>query len=124
VSNSNVSRAAADIAETASRAPNAQSEPEPAACSERAAIKYIRIEVTVQELLLVTTLMSDQLFRREFIDPKMPGSKLDPEELAMGKDLVLRLRSMVRGVSESAGSLSRRAPSHLSSGPNGNPNAV
>jgi hypothetical protein len=36
-------------------------------------VKNIRIEVTLDELLLVTTLLSDQLFRREFIDPKMPG---------------------------------------------------
>jgi hypothetical protein len=32
-------------------------------------MKNIKIEVTPEELLLVTTLLSDQLFRREFIDP-------------------------------------------------------
>ena len=88
-------------------------------------MKNIKIEVTVQELLLVTTLMSDQLFRREFIDPKMPGYKGDPAELAMGKDLVLRLRGMVRQASGSAAvSESRRAPSHLSASSNGFPDAV
>jgi hypothetical protein len=88
-------------------------------------MKNIKIEVTLQELLLVTTLMSDQLFRREFIDPKMPGYKADPAELAMGKDLVLRLKSMVRQASGSvAVSPSRRAPSHLSPNPNGFPDAV
>ena len=51
-------------------------------------MKNIKIEVTVEELLLLTTLMADQLFRREFIDPKMPGYKGDPAELAMGKELV------------------------------------
>ena len=32
-------------------------------------MKNIKVEVTLPELLLVTTLMSDQLFRREFIEP-------------------------------------------------------
>jgi len=88
-------------------------------------MKNIKLEVTLQELLLVTTLMSDQLFRREFIDPKMPGYKGDPAELAMGKELVLRLRSIVRQVSDSAAvPSSGRAPSHLSPTPNGIPDAV
>ena len=88
-------------------------------------MKNMKIEVTLQELLLVTTLMSDQLFRREFIDPKMPGYKADPAELAMGKDLVLRLKSIIRQTTESpAGSVSRRDSSHLSPGPNGIPDAV
>ena len=88
-------------------------------------MKNIKIEVTLEELLLVSSLLSDQLFRREFIDPKMPGYKGDPAELAMGKDLVLRLKSIAREASGSAavGSL-KRAPSHLSSGLNGVPDAV
>lgn len=88
-------------------------------------MKNIKIEVTMEELLLLTTLMSDQLFRREFIDPKMPGYKGDPAELAMGKELVLRFRSMAR---EASGSpvigQPRRAPSHLSVNRNGVPDAV
>jgi hypothetical protein len=88
-------------------------------------MKNIKVEVTLQELLLVTTLMSDQLFRREFIDPKMPGYKGVPGELALGKDLVLRLKTIVRQASGPAPvSGSRRAPSHLSPTPNGIPNAV
>ena len=48
----------------------------------------------------------------------MPGYKGDPAELAMGKDLVVRLRSLIRQASESStGSASRRAPSHLSRNP-------
>ena len=86
-------------------------------------MKNIKIEVTLQELLLVTTLLSDQLFRREFIDPKMPGYKGDPAELAMGKDLVLRLKAIARQASGPADTnASRRAPSHLS--PNGIQDAV
>jgi len=88
-------------------------------------VKNIKIEVTPEELMLVTTLLSDQLFRREFIDPKMPGYKGDPAELAMGKDLVFRLKSIAR---EAAGSTtvaaSRHAPSHLSPNRNGGPGAI
>jgi hypothetical protein len=88
-------------------------------------MKNIKIEVTLEELSLVTTLLSDQLFRREFIDPKMPGYKGDPAELAMGKDLVLRLKSIAREASGSAVfAVSRRAPSHLSPNRNGVPDAV
>lgn len=87
-------------------------------------MKNIKIEVTPQELSLMTTLMSDQLFRREFIDPKMPGYKGDPAELALGKDLVLRLRTIVRLASGApAIPQTRRAPSHLSPS-NGIPDAV
>ena len=88
-------------------------------------MKNIKIEVTLDELLLVTTLLSDQLFRREFIDPKMPGYKGSPAELAMGKDLVLRLKSVAKEVSgPTAVAATRRAPSHLSSNRNGVPDAV
>lgn len=88
-------------------------------------MKNIKIEMTLEELLLVTTLVSDQLFRREFIDPKMPGYKGDPAELAMGKDVVLRLKTMAR---EASGSpvvpAPRRAPNHFSPNRNGIPDAV
>jgi hypothetical protein len=88
-------------------------------------MKNIKLEVTLQELVLATNLMADQLFRREFIDPKMPGYKKDPAELAMAKDLVLRLKSMAR---EASGPLAvaatRRDPSHLSPKPTGIPDAV
>jgi hypothetical protein len=88
-------------------------------------MKNVKLELTVEELLLMTTLASDQLFRREFIDPKMPGYKGNPAEVALGKDLVVRLRSIIRQVSEpSTGPVSRRAPSHLSRNPNGIPGAV
>jgi hypothetical protein len=88
-------------------------------------MKNIKIEVTMEELLLLTTLMSDQLFRREFIDPKMPGYKRDPAELATGKDLVLRFKSMAREASGSAVIAQPRHPaSHLSANRNGIPDAV
>jgi hypothetical protein len=90
-------------------------ESRPAAWLEWTALKNVKLELTVEEPLLVTTLISHQLFREEFIDTKMPGYKGDPAELVMGKDLVLRLESIIRQASESStGSVSRRAPSHLS----------
>ena len=58
---------------------------------QRRIMKSVKIEVTQQELLLVITLMSDQLFRREFIDPKMPGYKGDPAALAMGVGCPLKV---------------------------------
>ena len=88
-------------------------------------MKNINIEVTLEELLLITTLLSDQLFRWEFIGPKMPGYKGDPAELAAGKGLVLRFKSLAKEASGSAvGAASRRAPSHLLPNPNGIPDAV
>jgi hypothetical protein len=52
----------------------------------------ITVKLTEQELGLLTSLASDQLFRREFIDPKMPGNKFNPAELSLGKKLLERLR--------------------------------
>jgi hypothetical protein len=52
----------------------------------------ITLKLTEEELGLLTTLASDQLFRREFIDPKMPGNKFNPAEVSLGKKLVERLR--------------------------------
>lgn len=53
----------------------------------------ITVRLTVSELELLSKLASDQLLRREFIDPKFPGHKSDPVELTCGKRLIERLRS-------------------------------
>jgi hypothetical protein len=52
----------------------------------------ITLKLTLEELELMTTLVSDQLFRREFIDPKMPGHKSNSEEMKLGKALVARMK--------------------------------
>ena len=57
--------------------------------------KRYTLELTLEELKLLATLVSDQQFRREFIDPKMPGYKLIPAEMSMAKSLVSRIRQMV-----------------------------
>ena len=54
----------------------------------------LTVKLTVEELELLASLASDQLFRREFIDPKMPGYRGNPAQVRMGKALLARLRAM------------------------------
>jgi hypothetical protein len=58
-------------------------------------MKRINFALTIEELKLLATLASDQLFRRQFIDPRMPGYKSSPEELDLGKALVGRMRLLI-----------------------------
>ncbi len=50
-------------------------------------VKVISVKLTVKDLELLVSLASDQLFRRECIDPKMPGYKEKPGDLSLGKAL-------------------------------------
>jgi hypothetical protein len=58
-------------------------------------MKSVTLQLTLEELRLLATLASDQLFRRQFIDPRMPGYKPNSEEMNLGKALVARLRLML-----------------------------
>lgn len=88
-------------------------------------MKNIKVELSLDELLLLTTLVSDQLFRNEFIDPKMPGYKGDPADLAMGKEVLARLKAIIKQASDApGGAASRRVPGHFARNPNGIPDAV
>jgi hypothetical protein len=58
-------------------------------------MKRITLKLTVKELELLTTLAADQLFRMEFIDPRMAGYRSNPQEMNLGKSLVGRLRLIV-----------------------------
>ena len=58
-------------------------------------MKLVTLQLTTKELELLTTLVADQLFRKEFIDPKMPGYKSNDEEMSLGKALMGRLRFML-----------------------------
>lgn len=58
-------------------------------------MKRMTLKLTVEELRLLATLTSDALFRREFIDPRMPGYRSNSGEMDLGKALVGRLRLMV-----------------------------
>ena len=57
-------------------------------------MRLITLKLTMEELRLLTTLAADQLFRKEFIDPKIPGYRSDSAEVSAGKALVGRLRVM------------------------------
>jgi len=57
-------------------------------------MKLITLKLTMEELKLLTTLAADQLFRKEFIDSKIPGYRSNPAEVSTGKALVGRLRIM------------------------------
>lgn len=58
-------------------------------------MKPINFRVTVEELSLLASLASDQLFRRQYIDPKMPSYKGRPGEVELGKALVGRMRLLI-----------------------------
>ena len=56
-------------------------------------MKKLTLELTAEELSALTDMASNQLFRKQFIDPKMPGFVPNHEELGLCKNLVGRLRS-------------------------------
>ncbi len=57
--------------------------------------KRLTLDLTPEELKLLLALASDQMFRREFIDPKMPGHRPDPAGMSLGKAILGRLRGLV-----------------------------
>lgn len=59
-------------------------------------MKRVTIKLTIKELELLTSLASDQVFRREFIDPKMPGYKTNPDEIGLSKVIIERLRTLIK----------------------------
>jgi hypothetical protein len=58
-------------------------------------MKKVTLEFTPEELGVLTAMASDQLFRKQFIDPKMPGFMPNHDELDLCKSVVGRLRSAV-----------------------------
>jgi hypothetical protein len=55
----------------------------------------ITLKMTQKELQLLTALASDQIFRLEFIDSKLPGFKSRSGDIAMAKALIARMRGTV-----------------------------
>ena len=53
----------------------------------------VNVKFTTKEIELLRSLVSDQLFRREFIDSRLPGYNDTVGDLTLGKQLVARLRS-------------------------------
>jgi hypothetical protein len=58
-------------------------------------MKKVTLDFTPEELSVLTSMASDQLFRKQFIDPKMPGFIQNHDELDLCKSVVGRLRSAV-----------------------------
>ena len=58
-------------------------------------MKKIALQFTPEELGVLTTMAADQLFRKQFIDPKMPGFTPNHEELELCKSVVARLRAVI-----------------------------
>jgi len=73
-------------------------------------MKRINFAVTVEELRLLASLAADQLFRRQFIDPRMPGYKGSPEEVSLGKALVVRMRLIIGGGTQHTTSALAQSP--------------
>jgi hypothetical protein len=55
-------------------------------------MSVITVKLSAREIELLASLAADQLFRREFIDSRLPGFRSDPAELSAGKKVVERLR--------------------------------
>jgi hypothetical protein len=72
--------------------------------------KRINLSVTVEELRLLASLASDQLFRRQFIDPKMPGYKGTREDLDLGKAILGRMQSLLGEARNTNGAMVLSAP--------------
>ena len=66
-------------------------------------VTQITVKLSAKEIDLLSSLASDQLFRREFIDPRMPGYKANPGDVTLGKQLVERLRGMTDRVKGTVG---------------------
>jgi hypothetical protein len=60
-------------------------------------LTLITLKLTATELEILTGLAADQLFRREFIDSRLPGFKSNTPELNVGKQLVQRMRLAAGG---------------------------
>jgi hypothetical protein len=58
-------------------------------------MKKVTLEFTPEELGVLTAMASDQLFRKQFIDPKMPGFIPNHDELDLCKSVVGRLRTAI-----------------------------
>jgi hypothetical protein len=58
-------------------------------------MKKVTLEFTPEELGVLTAMASDQLFRKQFIDPKMPGFIPNHDELDLCKNVVGRLRTAI-----------------------------
>jgi hypothetical protein len=59
-------------------------------------MKKINIQLTAEELHALVTLSENQFFRLKYIDPKMPGYKVHPEELRAAQSAVHVLQEALK----------------------------
>ena len=52
----------------------------------------ITLRLTVTELEVLVALATDQIFRKEFIDSRIPGCRPDLADLNTGKQLIQRMK--------------------------------
>ena len=50
--------------------------------------RKIKLELSSDELKVLTTLADNQMFRMRFIDPKIPGYKVDPDSFRASQSVI------------------------------------
>jgi hypothetical protein len=58
-------------------------------------MRTLTVKLTTTELELLAALAADQLFRKEFIDSRIPGHVSSAADISMGKALVSRFRLLL-----------------------------
>ena len=58
-------------------------------------MRTVTVKLTTNEMELLIALAADQLFRREFIDPRMPGHVTNTGDISLGKSLISRFRMIL-----------------------------
>jgi hypothetical protein len=59
-------------------------------------MKKINVQFTAEELRALLRLSDNQFFRLKYIDPKMPGYKVDPDELRAAQSAVQVLQEALK----------------------------
>lgn len=65
------------------------------------------MQLTFQELEVLLPLATDQLFRNEFIDRRMPGFKKSHEEIQAAKAMLNQIKERLRLAQEKPGNTMR-----------------
>ena len=63
-------------------------------------MKKISVALTLDELQALVTLADNQLFRVKYIDPKMPGYIVHPEELQVASAALQTLSEALKAAKE------------------------
>ena len=70
-----------------------------------------KLELTIEELEVLLPLASDQLFRNEFIDTRIPGFEKNSEKLRSAKAVVVRLKErLLQAQQKSGGTRAAKPP--------------